>query len=114
MIIKSKVTKKTLTNIRKITGISLTLGKLISSIRHGEEKTQANFSAKLGISRQQLCDIEHDRKIVSPKLAASYAELLGYSKEQFIRLAIQGALDKEGLGIIIEIIKKPIKTKTIR
>ena len=55
------------------------------------------------MSRQQLCDIEHDRKIVSPKLAAKYATTLGYPVPQFIRLALQGLLDRDNLDVAVDI-----------
>jgi transcriptional regulator with XRE-family HTH domain len=68
--------------------------------------SQVDFAEKLGISRQHLCDIEHGRKWVSPGLAMTYAEKLGYAKEQFVRLALQDMVDREGLDIIIEITPK--------
>lgn len=89
--------------LEKISGARLTLGSLIKSIRLGDEITQVDFANKLGISRQQLCDIEHNRKIVSPKLAAKYASILGYSVQQFIRLALQGIVDRDHLNVIVEI-----------
>jgi len=73
------------------------------AIRKGDDINQANFSKKLGMSQQQLCDIEHDRKGISPKLAAKYAEKLGYSQEQFIRLSLQGISDRDGLNINVEV-----------
>lgn len=105
MTINSKMTKKTLREIEKITG-KLSLGKLMLSIRQADEKTQVEFAAKLHISKQQLCDIEHERKSVSPKLAARYASILGYSREQFIRLALQDLVDREGLHVQIEVTLK--------
>ncbi len=106
MTIKSKMTLKSLKSIEKITGGSLTLGKLLWAIRQSEDKSQLDFAEGLGISKQHLCDIEHDRKIVSPKLAAAYAEKLGYSKGQFIRLSLQSMMDREGLRYMVEIIPK--------
>jgi transcriptional regulator with XRE-family HTH domain len=103
MSIKSKMTTKTLKEIAKITGGELTLGKLIWSIRECEEMTQVAFAERLGISKQHLCDLEHDRKSVSPKLAAYYAEILEYSQEQFIQLALQNTVDREGLKVRIEV-----------
>lgn len=82
------MTNDTLKLLEQISGTKLTLSKLINSIRLGEELSQVEFAAKLGISRQQLCDIEHDRKTISPKLAAQYATILGYSVQQFIRLSL--------------------------
>lgn len=103
MTIKSKMTEKTLEQIQKITGEKLTLGRLLWAIRQADEITQVDFSAKLNISKQHLCDIEHNRKSVSPKLAAQYAEILGYSKEQFIRLALQDMVDRDGLNVRVEV-----------
>lgn len=75
----------------------LTFGGLISAIRMCQEKSQVEFAATLGVSRAHLCDIEKDRKPVSPTLAAKYAEILGESQSQFVRLAVQDALIRAGL-----------------
>lgn len=106
MNIKSAMTDNTLGEIEKITGGKLTFGKLLKAIRQSDDKTQVEFAEKLGISKQQLCDIERNRKSVSPKLAAKYAKILRYPKEQFIRLSIQDALDREGLNVVVEITPK--------
>jgi transcriptional regulator with XRE-family HTH domain len=85
----------------------LSLGKLIRSIRLGEDETQDVFAERLGISKQQLSDIENNRKAVSPKSAAQYAEFLGYSTEQFIKLSIQDGLQRNGLMYDVDL--SPIK-----
>lgn len=103
MTIKSNLTKKTLKEIEKITGTKLTLGKLMWAIRQADDISQTDFAKKLKLTKQHLCDIERGRKSVSPKLAAKYAKILGYSKEQFIRLAIQDSLDRDGLNVQVEI-----------
>jgi transcriptional regulator with XRE-family HTH domain len=107
MTIKSKQTKKSLKAIEKIAGGKLTLGKLIGAIREGENLSQVELAESLGISKQHLCDIEHDRKSISPKLAATYAKKLGYSEEQFIRLSLQSILDREGINWFISLNMKP-------
>ncbi|WP_246562453.1 helix-turn-helix domain-containing protein [Rickettsiella endosymbiont of Dermanyssus gallinae] len=104
MSIKSKKTEKTLKEIEKITKIQLSFGKLIWAIRQADELSQIDFATKLKISKQHLCDIEHERKFVSPKLASKYAEILGYSKEQFIRLSLQDLVDRDGLNVQVEIV----------
>lgn len=101
----NKMTQKTLAKIEKITGGKLSLGKLIWAIRKGEELTQVEFAEQLGISKQHLCDIEHSRKAISPKLAAVYAIKLGYSEKQFVRLALQDQLDRAGLHFNVDIQK---------
>ena len=85
--------------IEKITDAKLTLSKLIWAIRQADEMSQVDFADKLNITKQHLCDIEHARKSISPKLAAKYAEILGYSKEQFIRLALQDLVDRDWLNV---------------
>lgn len=105
MRIKSRMTKKSLRQLEKIVG-KLTLGKLLFAIRQTEEITQIELANKLGITKQHLCDIEHNRKPVSPKLAADYADILGFSKEQFVRLALQDMVDRAGLAIVIEVTRK--------
>jgi len=60
---------------------SLSLGKALRSIRLGEEESQTSFAKKLGVSVQYLCDLEHDRKIVSAKKSKIFADVLGYSAE---------------------------------
>jgi transcriptional regulator with XRE-family HTH domain len=106
MTIDSKITKKTLLNLEKKLGVKLTLGSLIWALREADGISQSQFATKLGIrSRQQLNDIENG-KPVSAKLAAKYAEILGYSKEQFIRLALQDMIDREKLGVEVEVTLK--------
>lgn len=50
-----------------------------------------------------LSDIENGRKTVSPARAARFAHLLGYSPVQFVRLALQGLVDRQGLNLTIEV-----------
>ncbi len=102
---KSKVTDNTLKELEELAGGPLTFGGVINCIRLCDEYTQVEFAKKLGISPQQLCDIEKDRKFVSPKLAASYARKLKDSEEQFIRLALQDELRRAGLKYEVDIRK---------
>ena len=81
----------------------LTLGRTLRSIRLGEEDSQTDFAKKLGVSVQYLCDLEHDRKIVSPKKAKNFAKIVGYSQEQFIALAIQDSLERDGIYMLVEL-----------
>jgi transcriptional regulator with XRE-family HTH domain len=76
----------------------LTFGKMIRCIRECDEIGQSDFAKKLGISKSHLCDIEQDRKSVSPERAARWAKLLGYSEHQFVQLSLQGMVDKGRLG----------------
>lgn len=91
---KKSQARKTL---EKYTKGPLTLGRLIESIRKGEEMTLESFGKLLDISRSHLSDIEKGRKLVSSELAAKYAKKLGYSEKQFVRLSLQDSLNRQGL-----------------
>lgn len=88
--------------LEKVRG-KLTLGSAIRSIRLCQEKSQTAFAKKLKVSTQYLCDLEHNRKIVSPKKAKKIAEILGYSPEQFVALAIQDSLDRDHIRMLVEV-----------
>ncbi len=81
----------------------LTLGMAIRSIRMADEINQTNFAKQLNVSTQYLCDLEHDRKTVSPLKAKKFADSLGYSAEQFIALAIQDSLRHAGFEMQVHI-----------
>ncbi|MCP4476370.1 MAG: helix-turn-helix domain-containing protein [Gammaproteobacteria bacterium] len=98
-------TDRSLKFLERISGKKLTIGSLLWSIRECDEIKQVKFARILGISRQYLCDLEHNRRGLSPEMAAKFARKLGYSEEQFIRLALQDALDRAGLNFEIEIRK---------
>ena len=100
---KTSYTKQSLATLDEITQTSLTLGSLIGSIRQSEGMTQIEMARQLNMSRQQLCDIEHNRKNVSPKLADQYADKSGYSQEQFARLALQNQVNQAGLDFVVEV-----------
>lgn len=83
----------------------LTLSSLLLAIRQGEGLSQVAFAKMLKVSKQYLCDVEHGRRVVSPKAAAAFAKKLGYSPEQFIKLCFQEMLDRDGLRFLIEVKK---------
>ena len=62
-----------------------------------------DLAKKLGISRSNLCDIERGRRFISSELAEKFAERLGESKEQFIRIALQDQLNRAGLKYFVNI-----------
>lgn len=100
--------------LEKITGGPLTFGRMLQSIRMGEEKSLDVFAQLLDISRTNLSDIEHGRRGVSVERAARWAELLGYSQTQFVRLALQAQLDKAGLELYAQVTRAPQSPDTPR
>lgn len=81
----------------------LTLGKAVRAIRLCDEKTQGEFACFLGVKQSYLSDLERDQKEVSPKKAAEFAKKLKQSEKQFIRLAIQDSLYRQGLNYLVDI-----------
>jgi transcriptional regulator with XRE-family HTH domain len=88
--------------LEKIAG-KLTLSSLLIAIRQGEDMSQVEFAKLLGVSRQYLCDIEHDRRTISPKTAATFAKKLRYSPQQFVRLCLQDLVNRDGLKLKIDV-----------
>ena len=82
------------------------MGDYLLAIRQGEELSQINFAKRLGISKQNLCDVEHSRRFISPKLAAEFANKLGYSSRHFVCLCLQDILDRDGLSLTVETSKR--------
>lgn len=89
--------------LEKLTGGPVTLGKLMESIRLGEELSQAAFAKRLKISRSHLNDIEKGNKAVSPERAARFAKALGHSEERFVELALQSIVDEAGLKMRVAV-----------
>ena len=83
--------------LEKLSGGPLTFGKMMRSIRMGEEATLKDYSDLLDVSVQHLSDIENNRRVVSPERAAKFAKLLGYHEAQFVEMAIQEQLNHVGL-----------------
>jgi len=80
-----------------------TFGKMLRSIRLGEELSLAAFAKQLGISRTNLSDIELGRRGVSVERAAAWAKLLGYHEGQFVQLALQAQLDEAGIKLRVDV-----------
>jgi transcriptional regulator with XRE-family HTH domain len=106
MTIKNKSSKSTLKKLEKITGRKLTVGNTLWSIRMCDELTQQQFSEKLGISKQYLCDLEKGRRYASVKAAAEYAQKLEQSETQFVRLCLQEMLDRDNIAMTIDVTPK--------
>ena len=100
---KTPMSDQSLQFLENLTQKKMTIGNLLWSIRECDELSQSAFSKILGISRQYLCDVEHNRRNISPKAAVDFAIKLGHSPAQFIRLAIQDEINKYGLNFDVQI-----------
>ena len=89
--------------LEDLAGGPLTLGGFVRSIRDGEQMTLVEFAGRLGVSRQNLCDVEHGRRSVSPARAAEWARVLGNSEAQFVRLALQDQISRAGLKLRVSV-----------
>ena len=96
---------KAMRYLEKIAGGPLTFAAVIESTRLGEEMSMVAFAEKLDISVSHLNDIEKGRKFVSAERAAHFAKILGYSKEQYIRLALQDQLTRARLRYVVTVKK---------
>ena len=74
----------------------ISFGSVLKAWREGEEKSQTAFAKKLGLSVQNLNDLEKGRRIPSPTRAARIAKKLGLPEKSLIQLALRDSLVKEG------------------
>lgn len=74
----------------------LSLGSMLKAWREAEGTSQTAFSKKLGLSVQNLNDIEKGRRIPSPSRAAKIAKKLDLPEEALIKLALRDVLHKDG------------------
>ena len=81
----------------------LTFGNALASYRMGEEKSQRAFAVLLGISPGSLCDLENERRIPGPSMAAKIARQLGEPESFWVQLALQDVLRKENLNLVVSI-----------
>jgi transcriptional regulator with XRE-family HTH domain len=88
----------------------LTFGKLLESYRLADEVSQKEFSKRLGISQQSLCDMEKGRKIPSPERAAKIAKKLSEPADYWIKLALQDMLREQHLHFEVSL-QESKKTK---
>ena len=79
---------------------------LMKSIRLGRGETQETFGKKIGITKQNVCDLEKGRWLPSTKSAIFFAKRLGYSPEVFVMMILQEEINKEHLNLEVRILKK--------
>lgn len=88
--------------IRKLTG-HISFGEMLLSFRQAQELTQVEMAKILNISKQDLCNIEKGRKLVSVERAVSFANILKMPPKTFAKYVLQDQLQKAGLKGEVEI-----------
>jgi plasmid maintenance system antidote protein VapI len=89
--------------LERAAGGPLTFGRMLQSIRVGDDVTLDAFARRLGVTRANLCDIEKGRRRVSVERAAQWAKILGYHPMQFVQLALQAQVDAAGLKLQVDV-----------
>lgn len=85
----------------------VTFGGLLRDLRECDGINQTDLAKKIGVSKQFLSDIEHNRKIVSIAFAKKVATIMGYAVEPMIKIIIRDELLKNDLNYDVELkIKK--------
>ena len=74
----------------------LTFGGLLKAWRESEDLSQTAFAKTVGLSVQNLNDLEKGRRIPTPTRAARIAKKLGLPEVGMIQLALRDSLIKEG------------------
>lgn len=78
---------------------NLTLGQFLKVHRLGEELSQVQFARLLGVSKQRLCDIEHDRGNISIQLCQRIAKKLKLPERWIVKLELQRQLNDAGVDL---------------
>lgn len=81
----------------------LTFGGLLKAWRESEELTQTAFAKKIGLSVQNLNDLEKGRRIPTPTRASKIAKKLNLPEMGLIQLAIRDSLIKEGFSYEVKL-----------
>lgn len=83
----------------------MSFGSLVRSLRLSDEITQVELAKKVGVSKQFLSDVEHNRKDVGISFAKKISEALEYSIEPLIELLIRDQLRRQHLNYTVELKK---------
>ena len=84
---------------------TMTFGGLVHSLRISDEISQVDLAKQIGVSKQFLSDVEHNRKDVGISFAKKIAEALDYSIEPLIELLIRDQLRRQHLNYIVDLKK---------
>lgn len=81
----------------------MTVGLFLKAFREADGLSQIDFAKRLKLSRANLCDIEKERKFVSPERAAKIAKLLKVPEATLIKLSIQDMLRAAKLQYTVDL-----------
>lgn len=81
----------------------MTIGLFLKAFREADDLSQVEVTRKLKITRANLCDIEKERKLVSPERAAKFARILKVPESALVRLSLQDLLRSTRLEDEIEL-----------
>jgi transcriptional regulator with XRE-family HTH domain len=100
-------TKKhyTLKDIEKDYG-PFTFGETLEAYRLADEISLKDFSKKLGMSSQSLCDLEKGRRIPSVERVAKIAKKLHEPVEGWLSLALADMVRSVNANLTVEVKKK--------
>ena len=101
MITKKKLSAKAI--LRTYLG-PVSFGEMLYSFRLTTEYSQVEMAHILGISKQELCNIEKGRKLVSVERAKAFALGLDMPPRTFAKYALQDQLTAAGIEGEVEII----------
>lgn len=82
--------------IRAITG-HISFGDALKDFREIQGYTQVELAKLLGISKQELCNIEKGRKIISVERSVTFAKALKLPKTVFASYILEDALYRAGI-----------------
>ena len=82
----------------------LTFGDMLKSWREAEGMSLTAFAKKIGLSVQNLNDLEKGRRIPSASRASRIAKKLGVPEMGLIQLALRDSLAKEGFKYSVQLV----------
>ena len=99
--------------LEEILGEKISFSMAIRSARLATEMSLEDCAEILGISKTQLSDIEHKRRIISAAKAAEFAKKLGENPSFWAQLVWQDEADKYGIDAVIQAHPRKRKAKTL-
>ena len=89
----------------------LTFGGLLRAHRLSEEESQVSMAKQLGLSKQNLNDMENGRRLPSLRKAVSIARKIGQLERLLVQLVLQDQIDRENLKYKVSIDANPKNRK---